>query len=125
MLCFGASTADLREIGFRYAVSAVATSAIVTRIFWRRIFTPAIHRDKTLPFATIATAVPIWSVILFALSAGLAFVQGQYRGYPFDGFGLFLVMALGVSFTLGLPLTYWAAYFTQRFLARCGGITSA
>ena len=110
------TTADMPGIGPQGILAAVGTSYAITWLFRRQFAAPDVKRKFWLPFLTILTAVPIWSLILFTLAAGNSMVQGRHD--LFDGFGFFVFAGLITSLTVGLPLTYPAAYLTQILAAR-------
>jgi len=120
--CFGSLGDAFPELAFEYVAAGVMTSGAITWLYSRRIFRTDVRRDWTLPLATLGTAVPLWSTCVFSLSA---LIELGRRSHPFDDFWFFTLYASALSFTVLLPLTYFAAYFTQRFVARCGGIKSA
>jgi hypothetical protein len=91
--------------------ASLLTSTIVWATFRKRLGSPGVFRDWSLPLLTIAVAAPVWTLA----SYGINFAREGFRlsGHSFDGFALMLVMSLSVSFTTGLILTYPAAYLTQ------------
>jgi hypothetical protein len=91
--------------------ASLLTSTIVWGTFRRRLTSPRVFRDWSLPLLTIAVAAPVWTLA----SYGIAWAREGFglSGHPFDGFPFMLVMSLFVGFTTGLILTYPAAYLTQ------------
>jgi NO-binding membrane sensor protein with MHYT domain len=108
--------ADMLAVAPQFLAAGIATSYVVTSLYRRQLAAPDVKRKFWLPLLTILTAVPIWSTILYSGSAVVSTIRGRHD--LFDGFWFFVLAGLVTAFTVGLPLTYPAAYLTQVLVSR-------
>ena len=119
----GALWSDIPVIFPKFAIAGVLTSYAVTALFWKHLGDASSPKKYFLPVATISCGVSIWSVLIFVIAAGESLIVG--RNDIFDGIGYYIPLAIIVSLTVALPITYPAAYFTQTLIARYGKTKSA
>jgi hypothetical protein len=112
----GASLRDVASMSGGYAAAGIVTSYLVTWLFRKRLRSAHVRRNFVLPFATMTAGVSIWCLVLFTGSAIVSLLTST--GDAFDGFFHFLWYALLITLTVGLPLSYPAAYFTQVMIGR-------
>jgi hypothetical protein len=115
---FGVTMADVPDILPKFVIAGVFTSYAVTWLFRRHLVMPDAQKNSLLPLATIPCGVSIWSVLLFTLAAVQSAIGG--RNDLFDGFWYFIILAVAVSLTIALPITYPAAFLTQKVISRYG-----
>jgi len=113
---FGLPAVDMVEVIPSFAAAGVITSFVITWLFSDPLCAPNVKTKYWLPFATIVCAVPIWSTVLFTISAIVSVIHGRHD--LFDGFWLFVIVGVVSPLTVALPVAYPTAYFTQLVVSR-------
>lgn len=104
---------SLEEIS-NMIMPGLATSSLVTFIFRKRLSRREVLQDKTLPYRTLAVAVITWPCASYAVSIVCRLMVSQPIMAPLDGFWFTMLMSVFVGIGLGWPLTYHAAFLTQK-----------